>query len=90
MWSHNRYWTRSYVLVMFPLSQIDKKPLKDFLDYSELYSYFDKLQRRARKEVNGIYLECDTCRNYEDGICSGGCLAHILNSFQKEGNIREV
>lgn len=74
----------------FPLSKIEKKSLKDFLNYDELYLYFGKLHRRVRKEINGLFPECDTCRNFEDGICSGGCLAHILNTFQKEGNIRIV
>lgn len=74
----------------FPLSSFNKKSLRDFQNYNELYSYFEKVQQSYRSEVNGIYKECDTCRNYEDELCSGGCLAHILNTFHKEGSIREV
>lgn len=73
----------------FPLSDVSKKSLKDFNDYNELYTYFDKLQEEYRYEMNGIYKECDTCENYDNKICFGGCLAHILNTYHEEGNIRK-
>lgn len=72
----------------FPLSNLNKKSLKDFQNYDELYTYFDKKQQVFRDQVKGIYFDCDCCRNFEDEICSGGCLAHILNSFHKEGDFR--
>jgi len=72
----------------FPLSNLNRKSLKDFQNHAELYKYFARKQAEYRKEVKGLYLKCDTCRNFEDEICSGGCLAHILNSFHQEGNFR--
>ena len=72
----------------FPLSNLNRKSLKDFQNFEELFKYFADEQTEYRKEVRGLYPECDTCRNYEDEICSGGCLAHILNSFHQEGNFR--
>ena len=72
----------------FPLSDKKRKSLKDFNNYDELYSYFEKIQQEYRTEVCGVFQECDTCRNFDDSICSGGCLAHILNVFHKEGSFR--
>lgn len=73
----------------FPLSNY-KKSIKDFHDCNEIYSYFEKMHQTKRREVNGIYQECDTCKNYKKGICSGGCLAHIMNKFHQEGFFRTI
>lgn len=72
----------------FPLSDIKRRSLKEFNNYDELYSFFENIQQEYRSEVNGIFQECDTCRNFDDDICSGGCLAHIINAFHKEGSFR--
>ena len=74
----------------FPLSNVNKVSLKDFGTYDDLYKYFDKIHQEYRKEIRGIYIECDSCRNYKDGICSGGCLAHIVNRFHNEGHFRDM
>lgn len=73
----------------FPLSSVNRKSLKDFQTYDELYSYFNMIQENYRKEIRGIYQECDTCKNYEMELCSGGCLAHTLNHFHEEGHFRQ-
>ena len=44
--------------------------------------------QEVRREVKGLYPECDNCNNNKQGICSGGCLAHVLNNFNSEGEIR--
>lgn len=74
----------------FPLSKVGKRQLTEFNNYNELYSYFSDIQDLYRKEIKGLYASCDNCRNFEDQICSGGCLAHILNRFMKENNFRET
>lgn len=74
----------------FPLSKLAKRQLTEFKNFNELYSYFSDIQNKFRKEVKGIYTSCDNCRNFEDQICSGGCLAHILNRYMKEDNFRET
>lgn len=74
----------------FPLSRYNTKSLKEFATYDELYSYFENVQQKYRKEVKGIYVECDSCKSYENEMCSGGCLAHIINKFQMEGNFRHI
>ena len=74
----------------FPLSNVHKVSLKDFENYEAIYDYFDKIHQEYRKRIRGIYKECDQCRNYNNSICSGGCLAHILNRFHEEGSIRQI
>lgn len=69
----------------FPLSKIKRKSLLDFADYEELYSYFNQIQNNYRKESRGIYNRCKDCKNYDNEVCGGGCLAHILNDFLEEG-----
>ena len=60
----------------------------DFNSMQELHDYYEKKMREIRHEVKGIFLKCDSCKNNKYGICSGGCLAHILNNFNQEGEIR--
>lgn len=72
----------------FPLSQVTRKNIKDFETYVELYSYYDKLQTKYRRETNGLYRECDSCKYFKEQLCSGGCLAHILNQRYLEGKFR--
>lgn len=72
----------------FPLSNFNKKSLYDFNSYRELYEFYESKMNEVRNEVNGIYIECDTCNNKKYKLCSGGCLAHILNNFQHEGGLR--
>lgn len=72
----------------FPLSNFNKKSLFDFNDFRELHDYYESKMQEVRHEVRGIYPECDKCDNIKCGLCSGGCLAHIINNFMKEGEIR--
>ena len=72
----------------FPLSNLHKKSLKDFSTYNDVFSYFNEIHQSYHKEVRGIYMKCDSCKNYDNMLCSGGCLAHILNSLNKEGGFR--
>ncbi len=72
----------------FPLSNFYKKSLFDFNNLREIHDFFESKMQEVRREVKGLYPECDNCDNNKHGICSGGCLAHILNNFNAEGNIR--
>ena len=72
----------------FPLSGYNKKSLFDFNSFRELHDYYDGIMQEVRCEVRGLYPQCDDCTNSKHGICSGGCLAHILNNFKLEGEIR--
>ncbi|MDO4211488.1 MAG: radical SAM protein [Bacteroidales bacterium] len=74
----------------FPLSNLHKRSLHDFQDYNEMYAYFISVQENYRKEVRGIYSECDECKHYDRGLCSGGCLAHVINRLHHEGNFRNI
>lgn len=72
----------------FPLSDFHKKSLFDFNSLQEMHEFYESKMHEVRKEVNGIYVQCDTCKFRKYNLCSGGCLAHILNNYQKEGDIR--
>lgn len=72
----------------FPLSAFNKKSIFDFNTYTELHEFYESKMLEVRNEVNGLYLECDTCNNRKHNLCSGGCLAHILNKMNEEGGIR--
>ena len=73
----------------FPLSGFNKRSLYEFNSYKELYEFYESKMHEVRDDVCGIYLECDTCKYRRERLCSGGCLAHILNNIQNEGGLRD-
>lgn len=73
----------------FPLSDFNKKSLFDFNTYGELAKFYLDKMEEVRSERRGIYPQCDDCSHNKHGLCSGGCLAHILNSFIEEGDFRK-
>lgn len=72
----------------FPLSDFNKKSIYDFTSYPEMVDFYATKMREVRDTVSGIYLKCDTCDFRERGLCSGGCLAHVLNYMIQEGGFR--
>lgn len=72
----------------FPLSSFHQRSLFEFDSLGGIHDYFLDLHRKVRTEVGGIYPECDHCNYREDGICSGGCIAHNLKRFQGEAPLR--
>jgi radical SAM protein with 4Fe4S-binding SPASM domain len=65
----------------FPLSSFNKKSLFDFSNYQELLMFYATEMHKVRDKRNGLYLQCDTCQYNKSGLCSGGCLAHVLNNL---------
>jgi cyclic pyranopterin phosphate synthase len=63
----------------FPLCNYDKKSLYDFDNVQEIRNYFCEQNNNLRKERKGIFEECNTCVHFEEGLCNGGCLAHLIN-----------
>lgn len=72
----------------FPLSDFNKKSIFDFSSFRELHDFYENKMMEIRNEIRGLYLECDYCDHYKHNICSGGCLAHILNNYIEEGGMR--
>ncbi len=72
----------------FPLSNHHKRSVFEFNRLEEIRDYFDQSLRTLRVEMGGLYEACDDCRYREDGLCAGGCAAHILSAFQGEAPIR--
>jgi radical SAM protein with 4Fe4S-binding SPASM domain len=72
----------------FPLSTFHKKSIYEFDSLKDVIHFYEEMHKKIRIEVGGIFEECDDCRYREDGICSGGCLAHILSNFMNEAPVR--
>jgi radical SAM protein with 4Fe4S-binding SPASM domain len=72
----------------FPLSSFHKKSIFEFDTLQDVIRFYQRMIGLIRMEVGGIYEECDNCVYREDGICSGGCVAHILSYFQNEARVR--
>ncbi len=72
----------------FPLSNFNKKSIFDFNSLQEVHAFYEEKMQEIRKEIRGLYEGCDTCSYNRNNLCSGGCLAHILNTFIEEGGIR--
>ncbi len=62
----------------FPLSDMNTKTLFDFNSISDIMAYFSNIIAEQRGNNNGIYVECDTCRQLETNICTGGCQSYVL------------
>jgi cyclic pyranopterin phosphate synthase len=76
------------VWACFPLSNYHKKSIYDFNTLQEIGKFYEKQHRAIRTESGGIYKECDGCKYLENGLCHGGCVAHLLSEFIKEPRIR--
>jgi radical SAM protein with 4Fe4S-binding SPASM domain len=72
----------------FPLSDYHKKSIYDFDNMQELVNFYQEKQMNIRTEITGIFDECETCRLRMEGMCDGGCLAHQLNNFVNEAEVR--
>ena len=72
----------------FPLSNFHKKSIFEFKTLEEIHNYYHDLHEKVRGEVSGIYEECDDCKLKQDGLCSGGCLAHTISVFESEERFR--
>ena len=72
----------------FPLSSFHKRSLFEFNSLREVVDHYNDVHDKVRIETGGIYEACDTCWFREDGLCRGGCLAHIVARFQGEEPVR--
>ena len=72
----------------FPLSRYKRRSVFDFDSLTEIGSYYQKIKDEIRREIPGLYEECDGCRFYEEGVCSAGGLCQVLNRFVKEAPVR--
>ena len=72
----------------FPLSDFNKKSLYDFTSFEELVNFYESKMEEVRRKISGIYTKCDVCEIRRKNLCSGGCLAHVLNYMIQEGGFR--
>ncbi len=64
----------------FPLSNYRKRSLYEFNSVQEIREYYKQLHVDTRKKTTGVFNSCEGCTYFENGSCSGGCLAHILKA----------
>jgi cyclic pyranopterin phosphate synthase len=64
----------------FPLCNYERKSLYDFDNVQEIKNYFSEQHKNLRKERKGIFEECNTCVHFEENLCRGGCLAHLITN----------
>ena len=62
----------------FPLSNYEKKSLYDFNHAEEIRHYWIEQHTHIRKKRKGIFEECKACNYQKEGLCMGGCLAHLI------------
>ncbi|MBK7215049.1 MAG: hypothetical protein IPH88_17510 [Bacteroidales bacterium] len=72
----------------FPLSEYHKRSIYDFDSIQDIRRYYEDLHKNIRIESSGIFEACDECIHRDEHVCQGGCLAHMLNSFNNEAPIR--
>jgi cyclic pyranopterin phosphate synthase len=65
----------------FPLSEVLITALDNFTNRNDTVRYYNDLMKPYR--VLGCMPECFQCRFLRRGQCSGGCLAHAMNSLNR-------
>lgn len=65
----------------FPLSDVFNTKLTDFNNRNEIVSFYNDLLKPYRSL--GIMAECLRCVHLKRGQCTGGCIAHTLNSLDR-------
>jgi hypothetical protein len=71
----------------FPLSDFHKKSLFEFDSIDEIAGFYDQKLNEVRQEAGGIFIECDACKHRKSGLCSGGCISHVLSAIDKENQL---
>jgi cyclic pyranopterin phosphate synthase len=68
----------------FPLSNYEKKSLYDFDNVEEVKKHFSGQNNHLREKRKGIFAACETCDYLKEGLCKGGCLAHLINAESRK------
>jgi hypothetical protein len=70
----------------FPLYDLGRRKITDFSTLAELNAWLAGLTAPYR--LVGIREECLTCPHQLRGVCSGGCLGHVISSFEQQVSSR--
>jgi hypothetical protein len=70
----------------FPLYDLGRTRIADFATLTELNAWQAGLTAPYR--LVGIREECLTCPHQLRRECSGGCLGHVVTSFERQGSSR--
>jgi len=76
------------VYACFPLSKLYRKSIFEFDNIGQIAEFYSGIHKKIRKEVPGIYPECDGCIQMSKGICSGGGSCQLVNRFTDEDIVR--
>lgn len=66
----------------FPLTEVLNMRMEFFNNRREMATYYNRLVLPYRGI--GSLPECQTCQHLRLGQCTGGCLAHAINSFNRK------
>lgn len=62
----------------FPLSGFNKKSVFDFDSIREIDDFYNKKMNEMRQD-EGIYENCTSCNYRKSGVCTAGCVSHVIN-----------
>ena len=68
----------------FPLSAWNRRSVFEFDSFKQITEYYGRMQKLIRSELGGIYPECTTCVQREEGSCAGGGLCQAVNRLRQE------
>ncbi len=72
----------------FPLSRFKRRSVFDFDSLNAMRDHYQKIHDEIKREIPGIYEECDGCRHRDEGVCSAGGLCQVLNRLVQEAPVR--
>jgi radical SAM protein with 4Fe4S-binding SPASM domain len=73
----------------FPLSGFHKRSLYEFNNLGEVRDHFKGFHLETREKRTGVFDMCLNCTYFQNGICAGGCLAHVLKRIDSEAGMDE-
>lgn len=62
----------------FPLSSFNKRSLFEFDSIREIDDFYNAKMNEMRNN-EGIYDSCTSCKYRKSGLCTAGCVSHVIN-----------
>ena len=62
----------------FPLSGFNKRSVFEFDSIREIDDFYNEKMKEMRND-EGIYENCTSCNYRKNGLCTAGCVSHVIN-----------